>query len=137
LFNLQVFEAAAKAAPDLGIALDISHWCTVHESLLQDQQEAVNLALKHARHVHLRLGFEEGPQINDPRAPEWKPLLKQYFKWWDVVVANHKKKKQDLTVTPEFGPAPYMPLKPYSQKPISKQWDINVFMMELFKARYK
>ena len=54
-----------------------------------------------------------------------------------VVVANHKKKKQDLTVTPEFGPAPYMPLKPYSQKPISKQWDINVFMMELFKARYK
>jgi hypothetical protein len=137
LFNLQVFEAAAKAAPDLSIALDISHWCTVHESLLQDQQEAVSLALQHARHVHLRLGFEEGPQINDPRAPEWKPLLKQYFKWWDVVVANHKKKKQDLTVTPEFGPAPYMPLKPYSQKPISKQWDINVFMMELFKARYK
>jgi hypothetical protein len=132
-----VFEAAAKAAPDLGIALDISHWCTVHESLLQDQQEAVSLALQHARHVHLRLGFEEGPQINDPRAPEWKPLLKQYFKWWDVVVAHHKKKKKDLTVTPEFGPAPYMPLKPYSQKPISKQWDINLFMMELFKARYK
>jgi len=105
--------------------------------LLQDQQEAVQRALQHTRHVHLRLGFEEGPQINDPRAPEWKPLLKQYFKWWDVVVANHKKKKQDLTVTPEFGPAPYMPLKPYSQKPISKQWDINVFMMELFKERYK
>lgn len=137
LFNLQVFEAAAKAAPDLGIALDISHWCTVHESLLQDQQEAVQLALQHARHIHLRLGFEEGPQINDPKAPEWKPLLKQYFKWWDVVVAHHKKKKQDLSVTPEFGPAPYMPLKPYSQKPISKQWDNNVFMMKLFKQRYQ
>jgi sugar phosphate isomerase/epimerase len=137
LYNLQVFEAAAKVTPDLGIALDISHWCTVHESLLQDQQEAVNLALHHTRHIHARIGFEEGPQVNDPRASEWKPLLKQYFKWWDVVVARHKKMKRNLTVTTEFGPAPYMPLKPYSMKPISKQWDINVFMMELFKTRYK
>jgi hypothetical protein len=33
-----------------------------------------------------------------------------------------------MTITPEFGPAPYMPLEPFTQKPLASQWDINMEM---------
>jgi len=137
LYNLPVMKKCIEANKNVAITLDASHWCNVHESLLEDQPSALSLAIRHTRHIHARIGFQEGPQVNDPRAPEWQPLLKRYFEWWDLVVERHRKKKRNLTVTTEFGPAPYMPLKPYSQKPISKQWDINVHMMELFKKRYR
>jgi hypothetical protein len=47
--------------PDLRFTLDISHWCNVHESLLADQQETVDLVLPRVDHVHARIGHQEGP----------------------------------------------------------------------------
>lgn len=35
-----------------------------------------------------------------------------------------------MTITPEFGPAPYMPLLPFTQQPLGNQWEINRKMME-------
>lgn len=136
LYSLPVFVEAYKIDPTMCITLDASHWCTVHESLLEDQEDRMKKAIKATRHLHSRVGFQEGPQINDPRAPEWKETLERYFSWWDQVVQLHKKKANILTVTAEFGPTPYMPLAPYTQKPLAKQWDVNVHMMELFKKRY-
>ena len=136
LFNLPVLKQCIDSNKKVSITLDASHWCTVHESLLDDQSKALSLAIKHTRHIHARVGFEEGPQINDPRAPEWASLVEKYFSWWDLVVMNHKKKKKNLTITPEFGPIPYMPTAPYTKKNLSVQWDVNVHMMKLFKERY-
>ena len=39
-----------------------------------------------------------------------------------------------FTVTPEFGPPPYMWTNAKG-RPLESQWDINVFMKELIKAR--
>lgn len=122
--------------PDLRITLDISHWCNVHESLLADQADAVELALAHTDHIHSRVGHPEGPQVNDPRAPEWQDALQVHLGWWDKVVAMHQKKGTILTVTTEFGPATYMPTLPFSQMPVANQWEVNVFMMNLLKERY-
>ena len=41
-----------------------------------------------------------------------------------------------LTVTPEFGPYPYMPILPYTRQPIVSQWEVNVHMMQLLRERY-
>lgn len=136
LFNLPVFQKSVESNKNIAITLDASHWCTVHESMLDDQEEAMMLALQHTRHIHSRIGFEEGPQVNDPRAPEWKSVVEKYFSWWDQVVAIHQKNKQTLTVTTEFGPAPYMPAEPYTGKSLSSQWDVNVHMLNMFKERY-
>lgn len=122
--------------PDLRITLDISHWCNVHESLLEDQEEAVDLALVHTAHIHSRIGHPEGPQVNDPRAPEWAEVLEKHLKWWDKIVEIHRKNNTQLTVTTEFGPATYMPVLPYTQLPVGDQWEINVHMMNLLKKRY-
>ncbi|GAB1483119.1 hypothetical protein MASR2M78_19350 [Treponema sp.] len=49
-----------------------SRWCTVAESYLEDQKEAVDAALSRTDHIHARVGFPEGPQVGDPAAPEWE-----------------------------------------------------------------
>ncbi|MCE6988116.1 sugar phosphate isomerase/epimerase [Dyadobacter sp. CY323] len=123
--------------PGLRITLDISHWCNVHESMLEDQEEEVALAIGHTSHIHSRVGHPEGPQVNDPRAPEWAETLETHLKWWDSVAAIHKANGTVLTVNTEFGPATYMPAMPYTQTPVANQWDINVFMMDLLKKRYQ
>ena len=136
LYNLPVVAACLKANKNVKLTLDASHFCTVHESLLEDQQDSLNLAIKHTKHFHARIGHSEGPQVNDPRAPEWETALQAHLNWWDRIVAHHRKRKTLLSVTTEFGPTPYMPTTPFSNKPLSSQWDINVFMLELLKKRY-
>ncbi|MFD1875613.1 sugar phosphate isomerase/epimerase family protein [Hymenobacter bucti] len=136
LFAAHVCQQYLTALPELRLTLDISHWCNVHESLLEDQPEAVRLALSRTGHLHSRVGHPEGPQVSDPRAPEWAPALAAHLAWWDQVVARHRAAGTPLTITTEFGPAPYLPLLPYTQQPVASQWDINVFMLNLLKARY-
>lgn len=36
----------------------------------------------------------------------------------------------------EFGPPDYMPTVPYTRQPLSDQWAINVYMMQLLRKRY-
>jgi sugar phosphate isomerase/epimerase len=126
-----------EALPDLRLTADFSHWCAVSESYLQDQPAAMRAAIERADHIHARVGFPQGPQVNDPRAPEWEQALEHHLAWWDAIVAEHRRRGSEaLTITPEFGPAPYMPELPYSREPLSDQWEVNVFMKDLLSARY-
>ncbi|MEO7768169.1 MAG: sugar phosphate isomerase/epimerase [Ferruginibacter sp.] len=136
LFAAPVARKFLDTIPLIRITLDVSHWCNVSESLLHDQQDTIDLALEHTDHIHARIGHPEGPQVNDPRAPEWQAAVDAHFKWWDKVVAIKKQKGEILTVLTEFGPADYMPSLPYTRQPLADQWAINVYMMQLFKKRY-
>ena len=104
--------------------------------MLDDQKETVNLALSRAGHIHARIGHPEGPQVNDPRAPEWKNIVDTHFKWWDVVAEEKKRTGSHLTFLTEFGPPDYMPTVPYTRQPVANQWDINVHMLKTLRARY-
>jgi sugar phosphate isomerase/epimerase len=121
--------------PDLRIGFDISHWCNVAESYLQDQQAAIDLAISRADHIHARVGFPEGPQITDPRIPDWKEAVDIHLGWWKRIVELRRKEGlMVFTITPEFGPFPYMTIMPFTQQPIANQWEINVYMMNMLKA---
>lgn len=120
----------------LRLTLDISHWCNVHESMLEDQNDTVQQALDRTDHIHARVGHPEGPQVNDPRAPEWKDITETHFKWWDKIYDRKKKNGQKMTFLTEFGPVHYMPALPYTVQPLSDQWAINVHMMKLLRERY-
>lgn len=122
--------------PDLKLTLDISHWCCVHESLLADQQETVNQALEKVEHIHARVGHPQGPQVNDPKAPEWTGAVKAHFAWWDRVVERKRKEGDTITFLTEFGPPDYMPTMPFTKKPLADLWQVNVGMMQLLKKRY-
>ncbi len=136
MFAAHITNEYIKKYPDLKLTLDISHWCNVHESLLHNQTEAINAALERTHHIHARIGYEEGPQVAEPRAPEWKYAVDAHFAWWDKVVERKKKAGEQITFLTEFGPPLYMQTLPYTLQPLSNQWDINVHMMQLLRKRY-
>lgn len=127
-----------KKIPNLRITLDISHWINVAESWLDDQSEAVNLALTRTDHIHARVGFPEGPQIPDPRVAEWAVALEKHLIWWQNIIDQRKKEAwNEFTITSEFGPYPYMTILPSTKQPISNQWEVNRFMMEYLRSNIK
>ena len=136
LYSAPVARTFIEKIPELRLTLDISHWCNVHESYLSDQAETVRLALNRTDHIHARIGHPEGPQVNDPRAPEWSDALKAHFAWWDAVVEQKKKEGKLITFLTEFGPVDYMPALPYTRQPVANQWEINVHMMQILRKRY-
>jgi sugar phosphate isomerase/epimerase len=136
MYAAHVTKKYIETFPDLRLTLDISHWCNVHESMLGDQVETVNMAVERTEHIHARIGFEEGPQVNDPRAPEWDYAVKKHFEWWDKVIERKKKNGELMTILTEFGPPLYMPTLPYTLQTVSDQWAINVHMLQLLRKRY-
>jgi sugar phosphate isomerase/epimerase len=136
-FAAHITRQYLEKTPDLQLTLDISHWCNVHESLLEDQQETVDLALSRTGHIHARIGHAEGPQVNDPRAPEWDYAVKKHLAWWDKVIENKVKNGKSATILTEFGPVDYLPALPYTRQPVADQWAINVYMMKMLRERYK
>jgi sugar phosphate isomerase/epimerase len=137
LYSAPVAKTFLEKLPDLRLTLDISHWCAVHESLLGDQVATVDLALSKTDHIHARIGHPEGPQVNDPRAPEWNQAMEAHLSWWDKVVEYKiKSGSAQLTILTEFGPVDYMPAMPYTRQPLANQWEINVYMLQLLRKRY-
>lgn len=127
-----------KDMPEVRLVLDMSHWCVVCESLLEDQDDLMNQVIPCVEHVHARVGWSQGPQVSDPRAPEWESAIEAHLKWWDKIVALKRATGAEaLTICPEFGPVPYLPVLPYSQKPVANQWEINAYMMNTLRKRYK
>ncbi|WP_445454743.1 sugar phosphate isomerase/epimerase [Flavobacterium sp. 25HG05S-40] len=115
--------------PNLKLVADFSHFAVVSESNLEDQAAILGRIYPHIRHLHARVGFSQSPQVNDPFAPEWQDQLEHYLTWWNEIVAVLEKRKiAELTITPEFGPFPYMPQEPFTQKPLANQWETNVKM---------
>ncbi|MFC0775454.1 sugar phosphate isomerase/epimerase family protein [Terrimonas alba] len=137
MFAAHVTRKFMEKFSELKLTFDVSHWCNVHESMLGDQKETVEMALQRTEHIHARIGHPEGPQVNDPRAPEWEEIVKQHFDWWDKVAERKKKNGERMTILTEFGPPDYMATLPYTRQPLADQWAINVHMMKLLRKRYE
>ena len=135
-FNLLDTKKYLSAIPELKLNLDISHWMVVHESLLQGQEEELQEVINRSHHIHARVGHTEGPQVNDPEAPEWKEAVERHMNIWEKTIKKQWEGKDVFTITTEFGPADYMPTLPYTQLPVADQWKANVYMMKLLKERF-
>ena len=123
--------------PEMKITADFSHWVNVSESLLEHQQETIEKVIPHVFHIHSRVGYIQGPQVNHPAAPEHEAVLQRHLEWWDAIISHRKKRgTAEFTITPEFGPPPYMPSLPFTRQPVSDQWEVNKYMMNLLKERY-
>ncbi|MES2316349.1 MAG: sugar phosphate isomerase/epimerase [Pseudomonadota bacterium] len=123
--------------PGLELTADLSHWCCACESLLEDQPQTLAATIPHVRHIHARVGHAQGPQAGDFRAPEHAAALAAHLGWWDRIVAQRKAAgAASITLTPEFGPAPYTQALPYSGAPVSDAWEMNVAMLALLRQRY-
>jgi len=118
-----------QAFPEMKLTADLSHWCCVAESMLENQQKAVHKAIEQTYHIHARVGSSQSPQVLDPRDPAYAAELAQFKKWWQMMIDQaHLQGRDFVTVAPEYGPAPYALNKPYSEEPLADLWDINLFI---------
>lgn len=83
--------AVLERMPGLKLAADFSHWCCVHESLLEDQGPLLERAIERSFHLHARVGHAEGPQVSDPRAPEWQRAVEVHLGWWQRIVDRRRR----------------------------------------------
>ena len=113
--------------PGLRLTCDFSHWCVVTERLLLDQEpDLLERCANHVHHIHGRVGYAQGPQVPDPRAPEYAAELAAHERWWDRLWrAMRARGFKTATFTPESGPDGYLHLMPYTQSPVADLCEVN------------
>ena len=136
-YNPWITRDVMQEIPGIGLCCDFSHWVCVAERLLDDCAAEIQLAAKHCVHLHARVGYEEGPQVPDPRAPEYSIQLHAHEAWWDLIwKAQEEKQLPFTTLTPEFGPPPYLHTEPFSERPIASLSDICLWQVERQRRRF-
>jgi hypothetical protein len=137
MFTPWTTAALLRKFPELKLTSDFSHWVCVCESLLDDQKENLELAIQRTIHIHSRVGYAQGPQVPHPGAPEYALELSTHEGWWKRIVHIHENAGKQLTVTPEFGPAAYMPRLPFTKQPVADLWQVCLWMKERFEQMLK
>ncbi len=119
----------------LKLTADYSHWVNVCERLPDDQAEALALANRRTIHIHGRVGYEEGPQVPDPAAPEYAAHLAWHERQW-AAIRQHRAAAGDLplTFTPEYGPPMYLHTLPFTNVPVADLWQVCLWGMQRARA---
>jgi len=137
MFTPWTTSALCREFPELKLTADYSHWVCVCERFLEDQSEHLDIASSRAIHLHGRIGFPEGSQVNDPRAPENRKALLYHEEWWKQIVTERLLAGAEVfTFNPEFGPPGYMPTLPFTRQPVVDLWEICLWMADRFRARF-
>jgi sugar phosphate isomerase/epimerase len=128
-FNPWVTDRIVKQLPQIKLTCDYSHWCVVCERLMDSELDVLERLSSHALHIHARVGYEQGPQVPHPAAPEYRYALRSHQSWWEMIWQQQVKYERSLTtMTPEFGPDGYLQEHPYSRIPVGDLWEINRWM---------
>nr|WP_269840367.1 sugar phosphate isomerase/epimerase [Paucibacter sp. M5-1]MCZ7883020.1 sugar phosphate isomerase/epimerase [Paucibacter sp. M5-1] len=129
--------ALLRRYPALNLGADFSHWCVACERMPSLDDPDMQLSIARAIHIHGRVGYEEGPQVPDPRAPEYARHTELFLQiWLAIALARQQSGATVMTFTPEFGPPPYLQQRPFTGEPAADLWEVNLWMFETFKAQY-
>jgi hypothetical protein len=137
MFTPRATSKILQLFPELKVTADFSHFTCVCESMLGDQQADLAVIKSRALHIHGRIGFEEGPQVPHPAAPEFSGHLKQFEQWWHDMLHNSIIPVQPTaTFTPEFGPPGYMPTLPFTRQPVADLFQVNHWIAKRMRKTY-
>lgn len=138
-FNPWVTRDLARALPELRLTADFSHWCVVAERLVMDTEPDVLAELApRVRHMHGRVGYDQGPQVPHPAAPEYAHCLASHQAWWETCWAAMAAAGVEVaTMTPEFGPDGYLHHQPFTNMPVGDLREINRWMLDTERAHYR
>ena len=136
-YNPWITERLLKAYPQMNLSCDFSHWVVVAERILDREIGIIEECAMHCIHVHARVGYEEGPQVPDPRAPEYRSHVEAHEKWWTIVWdAQEARGMKQSTMTPEFGAPDYLHTLPFSREPVANLWDICNWQADRQRQRF-
>jgi sugar phosphate isomerase/epimerase len=139
LYHPIVTRDLLRELPPIELTIDFSHWCVVTERLvLEELPEALALCAERVLHIHARIGYDQGPQVPDPRAPEYAPFVDAHLAWWRVLWEGQRARGFDtVTITPEFGPDGYLHLHPYTKVPVADLDELNIWAAHLVKKEFR
>jgi hypothetical protein len=99
------------------VTADFSHWVCVTESYLEGFRIELEEAIKRAEHIHA-----------------WQKEVEFFMEIWRRIIDNERLKGTPLfTITPEFGPPPYMWTSTTDNEPVADSWEINLYMKNLLR----
>ncbi len=138
LFNPWITARICEQLPELKLTADFSHWCVVCERLMDVEQDVLNRLVARVLHVHARVGYEQGPQVADPRLPRYRGALESHQRWWREIWRSQRQRGYSrTTLTPEFGPDGYQQLDVTTGEPVGDLWEINRWMATTQRTQFE
>ncbi len=138
LFNPWTTLAILQRMPDLKLTCDFSHWVVVMERQLDGDWDVVSEVARHAHHIHARVGYDQGPQVPHPAAPEYAGALASHQRYWEAIWSVQRGMGNSIsTMTPEFGPDGYLHTAPFTQQPVADLWEINAWMGQTEREHFR
>jgi len=138
LFTPWTTRRIVEALPQMQLTADISHWCVVCERQMDTEMETIAAIAPNVRHIHARVGYDQGPQVPHPAAPEYASALAAHQQCWEVFwKAQRQKGMTTTTMTPEFGPDGYLHTLPFTKAPVADLWEINRWMAETERRHFE
>lgn len=138
LFNPWITRDILLQLPALKLTCDYSHWCVVCERLIDTEGDVLSLCARHAHHIHARVGYDQGPQVPHPAAPESRAALEAHERWWSQIWHEQSVRgRAASTLTPEFGPDGYLHCQPFTRSPVADLVEINRWMARRERKHFK
>jgi hypothetical protein len=143
LYNPWITRDLCKEFKNLKLTADLSHWCVVAERVfdkksgLDDDWEGIlDIVSERTHHIHMRVGYAQGPQVPDPAAPEYRPALHAHESWWDRILKKQAELgKKEMTCEPEHGTDGYQHQLPYTKVEVADLWEVNNWVKNAQKER--
>ena len=118
-----------RQVPELRFTSDISHWLVTCERLLDDPADDLSAFIERVDHIQARVGYDQGPQVPHPGAPEYADVLAFHQRHWESIWSSQERRGlQSTTLTPEFGPDGYLHHLPFTDVPVADLWQLNQWM---------
>jgi hypothetical protein len=137
LYNPWTTQRLLQQFDRLHLCCDFSHWVCVCERLLDGELDLIQQCAQRCINLHARVGYEQGPQVPDPRAPEYQRHLEAHERWWQIIwEAQAAQGRAVSPLTPEFGPPDYLHTLPYSAMPVADLWEICNWQARRQAARF-
>ncbi len=137
LYNPFTCADLLERMPQLMLTSDLSHWLLVVDRIPNDIMDLFDLASRRAGHLHARVGHEKSPQVTEPSDPAWDFHVELYRRWWQISVDSARARGEVLSVSPEFGPPPYMHAEPFTGEPSGDIVQANRWMRERLEEWFR
>jgi len=138
LFNPWLTLELIRQLPDLRFTSDISHWIVTCERLLDDPADDLSAFVERVHHIQARVGYDQGPQVPHPGAPEYaRELAFHQAHWESIWRAQQARGYTVTTLTPEFGADGYLHHLPFTNVPVADLWSLNVWMARTEREHFQ
>lgn len=115
-----------RQVPDALFTADISHWVVGCERLLDDPCDDFGPFVARVHHVQARVGYDQGPQVSHPAAPEHARALAFHQGFWREIWHDQARRGYEVTtLTPECGPDGYTQTLPFTHLPLADRFEMN------------